>query len=57
VPKLPFAIATVGFDGKDVKESYLLVYKRQMAVADPAKHLEFAGTVKAVDTRDFWRQG
>ena len=35
VPKLPSAIATVGLDGQDMKESYLLVYTWQMAVADP----------------------
>ena len=27
-----------------------------MAVGDPKKHPEFAGTVASVDTRDFWRE-
>jgi len=28
----------------------------QLAVGDPKKHPEFAGTVASVDTRDFWRE-
>ena len=33
-----------------------IVWQAQMAVGDTAKHPEFAGTVKTVDTRDYWRK-
>ena len=54
-PKLPVMIATVGFDGHQMSGNTLIVHQAQMAVGDPKKHPEFAGTVKTVDTRDFWR--
>jgi lysophospholipase L1-like esterase len=48
-PALPVVVAAVGFgDGK--------VHNAQMAVSDPAKYPEFAGSVKSVDTRPFVRQ-
>jgi hypothetical protein len=54
-PKLPVVIATVGFGGHEMDGRYLQILEAQKAVSDPAKHPEFAGTVKTVDTRDFWR--
>lgn len=54
-PKLPVMIATVGFNGKDMSGNTLVVHQAQMAVGDPKKHPGFAGTVKTIDTRDFWR--
>jgi alpha-galactosidase len=33
----------------------LQVAEAQLAIADPKKHPEFAGAVKAVDSRDLWR--
>ncbi len=54
-PDAPWAIATVGFGGTDMPEKYVKILEAQMAVADPRKHPEFAGTVATVDIRDFWR--
>jgi alpha-galactosidase len=55
VPKLPVVVATVAFGGKSMKGRYLQIHAAQMAVGDPNKHPEFAGNVRSVDTRDFWR--
>lgn len=54
-PDAPWAIATVGFGGRDMPEKYVRILEAQMAVADPQKHPAFAGTVATVDIRDFWR--
>jgi len=56
VPRMPVVIATVGFGGHNMSEKFLRILKAQMAVADPKKHPEFAGTVATVDIRDFWRE-
>jgi len=55
-PKMPAVIATVGFGGHNMAEKFLRILKAQMAVGDPKKHPEFAGTVASVDIRDFWRE-
>lgn len=55
VPKAPWTIATVGFHGKEMPENYLKIASAQMAVADPERHPEFAGNVKTIDARPFWR--
>ena len=55
-PKMPAVVATVGFGGYDMADKFLQILKTQMAVGDPKKHPEFAGTVASVDTRDFWRE-
>jgi hypothetical protein len=34
----------------------LQIAEAQLAIADPKKHTEFAGNVKAVDSRDLWRE-
>jgi hypothetical protein len=54
-PEMPAVIATVGFGGHNMADKFLKILKAQMAVGDPNKHPEFAGTVASVDTRDFWR--
>ena len=54
-PKLPFMIATIGFDGENMNANGLIVHQAQMAVGDAKKHPEFAGSVKTADTRGFWR--
>ncbi|MCX6872650.1 MAG: hypothetical protein NTW21_02420 [Verrucomicrobia bacterium] len=54
-PKLPVMIGTVGFNGDKMSGNTLVVHAAQMAVGDARKHPEFAGTVKTVDTRPFWR--
>ncbi|MCX6874048.1 MAG: hypothetical protein NTW21_09610 [Verrucomicrobia bacterium] len=57
VPKMPVVVATVGFHGYRLGEGpWKGVWEAQMAVGDPKQHPEFAGTVAAVDTRDFWRE-
>ena len=55
-PKMPAVVATVGFGGYRMAEKYQRIHKAQMAVGDPKKHPEFAGTVASVDIRDFWRE-
>jgi len=55
-PKMPAVVATVGFGGHRMAEKFLRILKAQMAVGDPKKHPEFAGTVASVDIRDFWRE-
>ena len=36
-------------------EHYVKIAEAQLNVADPKRHPEFAGTVKTIDTRPFWR--
>ena len=55
-PKLPVVIGSNGFGGYKMAEKFLRIHSAQMAVGDPEKHPEFAGTVASVDTRDFWRE-
>ncbi len=55
-PKMPAVVATVGFGGHNMADKYVKILQAQMAVGDPKKHPEFAGTVASVDTRDFWRE-
>jgi alpha-galactosidase len=55
-PNAPWTIATVGFHGKDMPENYTRIAGAQLAVADPQRHPELAGTVKTIDTRPFWRE-
>ncbi len=55
-PKAPFAIATIAFGGWDLKGPGLAVANAQLAVSgDKGKYPEFAGNVKTVEARDFWR--
>jgi len=55
-PKMRAVVATVGFGGYRMAEKYVSILNAQMAVGDPKKHPEFAGTVASVDIRDFWRE-
>lgn len=55
-PKMPVVVAGVGFGGHNMQEKFRGIMNAQLAVGDPAKHPEFAGTVASVDTRDFWRE-
>jgi len=55
-PKMPAVIATVGFGGHNMADKFLKILHAQMAVGDPKKHPEFAGTVTSVDIRDYWRE-
>ncbi len=57
VPDLPFSIGVSGMNGwhpDDPKRTALV--DAQLAVADPEKYPEFAGTVASVETRDFFRE-
>lgn len=57
-PNAPFVVATCGFNGGEGWEpgsSADTIFKAQMSISDPAKHPDFAGTVKSVDTRSFYR--
>ena len=57
-PKAPFVVATCGFNGGEGWEPGSgadTIFKAQMNVSDPDKHPEFAGNVKSVDTRSFYR--
>ena len=54
-PNAPFVLA-VGC-GNPGRESFgLQIAGAQMAMNDAKKHPEFAGNVKCVDSRDFWRE-
>ncbi|MEZ5431178.1 MAG: sialate O-acetylesterase [Verrucomicrobiales bacterium] len=55
VPDAPFVMATIAFDGWKLAEPGLTIANAQLAVGDSKKHPEFAGTVKTVEARDFWR--
>ena len=54
-PKAMFVLATgCGFTGR---EGFgLQISEAQLAISDAKKHPEFAGNVKAVDSRDLWRE-
>ena len=56
VLKMPAVVATIGFGGHKMAEKFLRIHGAQMAVGDPKKHPEFAGTVASVDIRDHWRE-
>ena len=53
-PNAKWAIAT-GCGSKGDEGNAKLVFEAQLNVADPARHPEFAGNVKTIDTRPFWR--
>lgn len=54
-PKAPFVLATIGFDGWKLKEPGVTIANAQLAMNDAKKHPEFAGNVKCVESRDFWK--
>lgn len=55
VPKAPFVLATGC--GNTGREGFgLQIAEAQLAIGDPKKHPEFAGNVKCVEARDFWRE-
>lgn len=55
-PRLPVAIAATGHGGSNQGASFAAVLNAQLALADPARHPTFAGTVFTADTRPFWRE-
>ncbi|MFO1486177.1 MAG: protein kinase [Verrucomicrobiaceae bacterium] len=54
-PDAPFVLATVGIQGWTSSGPWKQIAEAQLAVGDPGKHPEFAGRVKTVEVRDFWR--
>ncbi len=55
-PKAPFVLATIAFGGWDLKGPGLTVANAQLAVSgDKGNYPEFAGNVKTVEARGFWR--
>ena len=55
-PNAPFVLATIGFGGWKLAEPGLTIAHAQLAMNDAQKHPEFAGNVKCVESRDFWRE-
>jgi alpha-galactosidase len=54
-PNAKFVLATgCGFSGRD--GFGLQISEAQLAIADAKKHPQFTGNVKAVDSRDLWRE-
>jgi alpha-galactosidase len=55
-PKAPFVLATIAFGGWKLAGPGLTVANAQLAVSgEKGKYPEFAGNVKTVEARDFWR--
>ena len=55
-PDAKFVLATIAFGGWDLKGPGLMVANAQLAVSgEKGKYPEFAGNVKTVEVRDFWR--
>jgi len=55
-PDAKFVLATIAFGGWDLKGAGLTVANAQLAVSgERGKYPEFAGNVKTVEARDFWR--
>ena len=50
----PFVLAT-GCGDPQTSGNGLVVANAQLAASDPARHPEFAGNVKTMDTRGYWR--
>jgi alpha-galactosidase len=56
-PNAPFVLATIAFDGWKLAGPGLTVANAQLAVSgEKGKYPEFAGNVKTVEARDFWRE-
>jgi alpha-galactosidase len=55
-PDAKFVLATIAFGGWELDGPGLTIANAQLAVdGDKGKYPEFKGNVKAVETRDFWR--
>lgn len=56
VPNAPFVLATIGFGGWDISGGGLTVVEGQLAVSgESGNHPEFAGNVKTIEARGYWR--
>jgi autotransporter-associated beta strand protein len=54
-PNAPFVVATCGFNGFAATGNRLKVANAQLAVGNPTKYPEFAGNVKTMEARGYWR--
>ena len=55
-PEAKFVLATIAFDGWDLKGDGLTIANAQLAVSgEKGKYPDFTGNVKTVEARDFWR--
>lgn len=55
-PQAKFVLATIAFDGSNLKGHGLTIANAQLAVSgERNKYPEFKGNVKAIDARPFWR--
>ncbi|MEZ6016745.1 MAG: sialate O-acetylesterase [Planctomycetota bacterium] len=55
-PEAPFVIGTIGFGGWAMSGPHATIAEAQLAVSgETGRYPEFAGNVKTVETRDFWR--
>jgi alpha-galactosidase len=52
----PFVVTTCGFFGTNASGDALTVINAQLAMNDTNKYPEFAGNVKTMDTRGYWRE-
>lgn len=55
VPQARFVLATIGFGGWELEGTGLQIAEAQLALADPQRHPELAGSVQSVEIRDLWR--
>lgn len=55
-PDAKFVLATIAFGGWKLSGPGKTIAEAQLAVGDPKKHPGFAGNVKTVEARDFWRE-
>ena len=56
-PKAPFVIATIGFDGWEMKGNQKKIAEAQLAVSGSrGKYPEFKGNVLTVETRGLWKK-
>ncbi len=51
----PFVLVTCGFDGFAAAGNRLTVVNAQLAVSNPVKYPEFAGNVRSMEGRGYWR--
>ena len=54
-PTAPFVLGTIAFGGWSLSGAGLTVANAQLAVGNPALHPEFAGNVKTMEARGYWR--
>jgi hypothetical protein len=54
-PNAPFVLGTIAFGGWSLSGSGLAVANAQLAVSNPALHPEFAGNVKTMEARGYYR--